>query len=123
MDPIGDARKRFNVRFYIVAMLFLLFDVEIVFFYPWATLFPRLNMGPDLTEQPTAAQLSQAGFESMPQTAADYHKAGYEHYASVFDMSTAGFEGAFLLIEMLIFIGILLVGYIYAWRKGAFQWN
>lgn len=40
MVPIGDARRRFNVRFYIVAMIFLLFDVEIVFFYPWATIFP-----------------------------------------------------------------------------------
>src|SRR5436305_6328328 len=39
MVPIGDARRRFNVRFYIVAMIFLVFDVEIVFFYPWATLF------------------------------------------------------------------------------------
>ena len=41
MVPIGDTRKRFNVRFYIVAMIFLVFDVEIVFFYPWATIFPR----------------------------------------------------------------------------------
>jgi NADH:ubiquinone oxidoreductase subunit 3 (subunit A) len=40
MVPIGDARRRFNVRFYLVAMIFLVFDVEIVFFYPWATLFP-----------------------------------------------------------------------------------
>ena len=39
MMPIGDAHKRFNVRFYIVAMIFLVFDVEIVFFYPWATIF------------------------------------------------------------------------------------
>src|SRR5205823_9511369 len=39
MVPIGDARQRFNVRFYIVAMIFLVFDVEIVFFYPWATIF------------------------------------------------------------------------------------
>src|SRR5580698_416832 len=39
MVPIGDTRKRFNVRFYIVAMIFLVFDVEIVFFYPWATIF------------------------------------------------------------------------------------
>jgi NADH-quinone oxidoreductase subunit A len=39
MVPIGDVRKRFNVRFYIVAMIFLVFDVEIVFFYPWATIF------------------------------------------------------------------------------------
>src|SRR5215208_2599854 len=40
MMPIGDTHKRFNVRFYIVAMIFLVIDVEIVFFYPWATLFP-----------------------------------------------------------------------------------
>jgi NADH-quinone oxidoreductase subunit A len=40
MVPIGDARRRFNVRFYMVAMIFLVFDVEIVFFYPWATIFP-----------------------------------------------------------------------------------
>jgi NADH-quinone oxidoreductase subunit A len=41
MVPIGSARQRFNVRFYIVAMIFLLFDVEVVFFYPWATIFPE----------------------------------------------------------------------------------
>ena len=94
MDPIGDARKRFNVRFYIVAMLFLLFDVEIVFFYPWAVLFPRLK--------------------------ADENG---ETYATVAAMAQNGFGSGFLLIEMFIFIGILLVGYVYAWRKGAFQWN
>lgn len=43
MNPIGDARRRFNVRFYVVAMTFLLFDVEIVFLYPWATTFPSLG--------------------------------------------------------------------------------
>ena len=41
MVPIGDTRKRFNVRFYIVAMIFLVFDVEIVFLYPWATIFAK----------------------------------------------------------------------------------
>ncbi|MEE9404299.1 MAG: NADH-quinone oxidoreductase subunit A [Algisphaera sp.] len=43
MDPIGNARRRFNVRFYIVAMTFLLFDVEIVFFYPWAATYTKLG--------------------------------------------------------------------------------
>lgn len=42
MNPIGDARRRFNVRFYVVAMTFLVFDVEIVFLYPWAVTFPSL---------------------------------------------------------------------------------
>jgi NADH-quinone oxidoreductase subunit A len=41
MMPIGDTKQRFNVRFYIVAMIFLVFDVEIVFFYPWATIFAK----------------------------------------------------------------------------------
>mgnify|MGYP002624420654 FL=1 len=43
VNPIGSARRRFNVRFYIVAMTFLVFDVEIVFLYPWATVFPSLS--------------------------------------------------------------------------------
>lgn len=42
MNPIGTARKRFNVRFYLIAMVFLVFDVEIIFLYPWATTFPNL---------------------------------------------------------------------------------
>ncbi len=43
MIPTGDAHRRFNVRFYMVAMIFLIFDVEIVLFYPWATIFPTLR--------------------------------------------------------------------------------
>ncbi len=49
MNPIGSARRRFNVRFYIVAMTFLLFDVEIVFLYPWAVTFPSLPGDHELT--------------------------------------------------------------------------
>jgi len=49
MVPIGDARKRFNVRFYVVAMVFLVFDVEIVFFYPWAAIFAK-HVHDDSTE-------------------------------------------------------------------------
>lgn len=50
MLPIGTARKRFNVRFYIIAMTFLLFDVEVIFLYPWASTFSNLN--PDSPEAP-----------------------------------------------------------------------
>jgi NADH-quinone oxidoreductase subunit A len=45
VDPIGDARRRFNVRFYLVAVLFLVFDVEIIFLYPWSVLFPKVSAG------------------------------------------------------------------------------
>jgi NADH-quinone oxidoreductase subunit A len=72
IDPIKDARDRFSVRFYIIAMLFLIFDVETVFLLPWAIVYDDLAI--------------------------------------------------FGLIEMLIFIGILVVGYYYAWRKGALNW-
>lgn len=71
--PVTSARKRFPVRFALIAMLFLVFDVEAVFFYPWAVIFKRL--------------------------------------------------GAFGLVEMFLFIGILLVGYIYAYKKGALNWE
>lgn len=71
--PVGEPRYRFSVRFYIVAMLFVIFDVEAVFLYPWATVFDQI--------------------------------------------------GLYALIEMLLFIAILVVGYVYAWRKEAFRWD
>jgi NADH-quinone oxidoreductase subunit A len=79
MVPVGDTRKRFNVRFYIVAMIFLVFDVEIVFFYPWATIFPDAVIG--------------SGPSGM------------------------------LLVEIILFVAILLLAYVYAWGKGVFQWD
>ena len=47
MDPVGTARKRFNVRFYLIAMIFLVFDIEIIFLYPWAATFPNIDHGTD----------------------------------------------------------------------------
>jgi NADH-quinone oxidoreductase subunit A len=73
MKPIGPAIRRFPVRFYLIAVLFILFDIEVVFFLPWAVVFRKM--------------------------------------------------GLFALIEMFVFIAILLVGYIYAWRKGALEWE
>jgi NADH-quinone oxidoreductase subunit A len=87
MPLFSDARRRFNVKFYIVAMLFLLFDVEVVFLWPWAPLFHRAAMTPN------------------------------ENFLG----STFGKD--FLLIEIVVFFAILLVGYIYAWRKGVFRWS
>lgn len=73
---LGDARERFSVKFYLVAMLFIVFDIEAVFMIPWAVAFHQLT-----------------------------------------DIS------GLLLIEMLVFIGILAVGYFYVWKRGAFQWD
>ena len=72
IEPTTDARDRHSIRYYLVAMLFVIFDVETVFMFPWAVIFDQL--------------------------------------------------GLFGLIEMLVFIFILVVGYFYAWRKGALEW-
>jgi NADH-quinone oxidoreductase subunit A len=72
MLPTGDARERFSVHFYMVALLFILFDIEAIFLYPWALV---------------------------------YH-----------DLKVFGF------VEMLVYIVILFVGYIYLWKKGALDW-
>lgn len=73
IPPLVPARRRFRVRFTLVAMLFILFDIEIVFLYPWAVVLRQL--------------------------------------------------GLFAFIEMLTFVLVLLVGYFYVWKKGAFDWE
>ena len=73
ITPVGDARARFSVSYYLIGMLFILFDVEAVFLYPWAIIFKSL--------------------------------------------------GWFGFIEMLLYIAILLAGYIYLWKKGALDWS
>jgi NADH-quinone oxidoreductase subunit A len=73
MIPFGPGTRRMPVRFYMVAVLFILFDVEVVFFLPWAIVYRQL--------------------------------------------------GLFGLLEMLIFVIILVVGYVYAWKKGALEWE
>jgi NADH-quinone oxidoreductase subunit A len=76
MPVLGGARERFSVKFYLVAMLFIVFDVETVFMLPWAAAFNQL-----------------------------------------------GDIRGLLLIEMLVFVLILAVGYLYVWKRGALQWD
>ena len=89
IPPLGDARERFSVKFYMVAVLFIIFDIETVFMIPWGAEFRRLSCGADLV----------AG--ACPQ----------------------GHLSFFGLWEMIVFIAILLVGFIYVWKKGALQWD
>jgi len=77
MDPVGTAHERFSVKFYLIAMLFILFDIEVVFMYPWAVQYKQL---------------------------------------------LAKF-GLFPFIEMLVFVVILFVGYIYVYKKGGLEWS
>ena len=73
--PFGNARRGFPIHYYMVAMLFVVFDIEVIFLYPWAVLFRKLD--PRL----------------------------------------------FGLIEMGVFVALLLIGYVYVWRKGALEWD
>jgi NADH-quinone oxidoreductase subunit A len=73
ITPFMDAHQKFSIRYYLIAMLFLIFDIEAVFLYPWAVAYNKI--------------------------------------------------GLYGLVEMVIFIAILLVGYFYAWKKGALEWE
>ena len=73
IDPVGTARQRFSIKFYITTMIFILFDIEALFLYPWAVIYRKL--------------------------------------------------GVFGLVEMGVFIILLLMGFIYVWKKGAFEWD
>ena len=79
-DPVGSARERFSVKFYLIAMIFILFDIEMIFLVPWAAVFKSL-----------AAQGNAMRW--------------------------------FVYLEMMVFVGLLLAGYIYVVKKGAFDWN
>jgi NADH-quinone oxidoreductase subunit A len=89
IPPLGDARERFSVKFYMVAMLFIIFDIETVFMIPWGVYYRQLSC--------TTALVNG----SCP----------------------AGMTSFFGLGEMLVFIAILLVGFVYVWKKGALQWD
>ena len=78
-EAFEDARMKFDVRYYLIAILFILFDLEIAFLFPWATIFKDI-------------------------VATDSIKL-------------------FGFIEMLIFVTVLVVGYVYAWAKGALEWE
>ena len=71
--PVGTARERFHIRYHVIAMIFLIFDLEIAFIYPWAVIYQELGW---------------TGF-----------------------------------IEMMVFLGILLLGFLYAWKRGALEWE
>jgi NADH-quinone oxidoreductase subunit A len=90
MPPLGDARERFSVKFYMVAVLFIIFDIETVFMIPWGAYYRELSCATPLD----AARVCPTGQASL-----------------------------FGLMEMVVFIIILLVGFIYVWKKGALQWD
>jgi len=119
MDPIGDARQRFDVRYYLVAIMFLLFDVELLYLYPWAVAQWSVD-GPVATKTVDGHDNIREGKEvdvkeTLPSLAVpDVVAAG------------VGIPPAFrglVFWEILIFIVVLAAAYAYAWRKGVFTWR
>lgn len=102
MDPIHDTRRRFDVRFYLVAITFLVFDVELLFLYPWAV--ARL----DETAGIPAALKADAAAAGTP---------GGEIEQAVID------GRVLIFAEVMLFIALLTAGFVYAWRKGVFRWR
>lgn len=76
VDPVGTTHIKINVRYFIVALIFIIFDIEVVFLYPWAVIFKDFLA-----------------------------------------------ENMFILYEMIFFLAVLFVGYVYIWRKGVFEWE
>ncbi|HJZ60014.1 MAG TPA: NADH-quinone oxidoreductase subunit A [Gemmataceae bacterium] len=83
MDPVGSARMQFDIKFHLIAILFLVFDVELLFLYPWAVIA--------------------------------YADGGDPTWKNVF--------GVVVFFEILGFLATLAIAYVYAWRKGVFQWR
>lgn len=114
MDPVGDARQRFDVRYYLIAIAFLLFDVELLYLYPWAVTHWRIGSGAAAATAPAVAGAATA-------TKATAAKAVVATgYAAV------GLPPAFrglVFMEILVFMVVLVAAYAYAWRKGVFQWR
>ena len=90
MDPIHDTRRRFDVRFHLVAVAFLLFDVELLFLYPWAV--------------------------------ASRHQDGLAYVATTVT-EPASFQRLLVFGEVLVFMALLALGLVYAWRKGVLRWR
>jgi NADH-quinone oxidoreductase subunit A len=102
MDPIHDTRRRFDIRYHLLAIAFLVFDVELLFLYPWAVMFQREAhvVGEGAATAGDLAATASAVPQAAPQVNPDV-----------------------LFVGGMIFVALLVLGFIYDWRKGIFEWR
>jgi NADH-quinone oxidoreductase subunit A len=124
MDPIHDARRRFDVRFHLLAIAFLVFDVELLFLYPWAVISrPNAEVIAQADINNRAEPISRlgatAGLSGSARNTGGQVSRGVKPSQSNATTPAAplAFAGA------MTFIALLAVGYVYDWRKGVFQWR
>jgi len=115
MDPIHDTHRRFDVRFYLLAIAFLVFDVELLFLYPWAVGFETRRLG-DLETRRQAVSTSAANSDLKISQSPSLPVS--QSFSLPVSRSTS-----LLFPGMMIFFALLALGFIYDWRKGVFQWN
>jgi NADH-quinone oxidoreductase subunit A len=109
---IGSSFVQFDLRFYVVALLFIIFDVEVAFFFPWAAVFGEVTQLADgRLSDPARAEIS-AKLLNAPESVA----------ANVIDPATALRLSWVGLADILVFFGVLLVGFAYVWKRGDLDW-
>ena len=118
--PVGPSFVRFDLRFYVIALVFLILDVEIAFFFPWATVFGKATR---LTDPSLPMAVATATFEELG--------VGPEHLSglspSTGEDKHPGVEDAVVLakaslVDMGVFFAVLLVGFAYVWHRGDLSW-
>ena len=110
-ETIGSSYIRFDLRFYVVALLFIVFDVELLFFFPWAVVFGRATALLDPTLDEASRQLASDALLVQP--------AGTAPMLSAADGAAFGWLA---LGDLMVFFVVLLVGYAYLWRMGDLDW-
>lgn len=122
---IGSSFVQFDLRFYVVALLFIIFDVEVAFFFPWATVYGKAThlMDPNLTK------IDQRSGELTPAAAKVYADFGVANATPAtvgasdgqIEESARKLAGLSIL-DILVFFGVLMVGFAYVWRRGDLDW-
>jgi NADH-quinone oxidoreductase subunit A len=117
---VGSAWVQFDVRYYVVALLFVIFDVEVAFFFPWAVVFGKYVA---LADDTLAGEQRQAIEATLfPEKASQLAVANTDAASSLLSPSQALTWGWLAFVDIAVFFGVLLVGYAYLWRRGDIEW-
>ena len=118
---IGSAWIQFDLRFYVVALLFVIFDVEVAFFFPWAVVFGTANrLANDRLDEDTRVKLSKELIPAYPNP--DGQRRTAEASRPVVSAAAAHKLAWIAFWDILVFFGVLLVGFAYLWRRGDLNW-
>lgn len=130
---VGSAWIQFDLRFYVVALLFVIFDVEVAFFFPWAVVFGKANQlaNPDLDpaiRKKLSAELLPTGISKETKermklaTYEEKTDKKYDEKALEIQPSAAKTWAMIAFWDILVFFGVLMVGFAYVWRRGDIDW-